>query len=126
MPPALKRCEQHENIGGAVTLILIIDARWLTAFHRHWRSGFADQLFRGLIQADQRPVRIARPCVDRQDIFHRRHESRVGRWRNDPLFSQVRFENVFFNVRPIVLSLALVTMPSSTTFCSSKRSAHFA
>ena len=66
MPPALKRCEQHEDIGGTVTLIFIINARWLTAFHRHWRSGFADQLFRGLIQADQRPVRIARPCVDRQ------------------------------------------------------------
>ena len=50
MPPALKRCEQHEDIGGTVTLIFIINARWLTAFHRHWRSGFADQLFRGLIR----------------------------------------------------------------------------
>jgi hypothetical protein len=33
---------------------------------------------------------------------------------------------MFFSIRPIVLSLALVTIPSSTTFCSSKRSDHFA
>src|SRR6185295_17146548 len=126
MPPALKRREQHEEIGGAVALIFVIDARRLTAFHRHGRSCFSDQLFRGLVQTDQWLVWIARPRIDRQNVFHRRHERRVGRRWNDPLFSQVRFENVFFSVRPIVLSLARLTMPSSTTFSSRRRRDHFA
>jgi hypothetical protein len=52
-------------------------------------------LFRGLVQTDQWPIRIARPRIDRQNVFHRRHERGVGCWWNDPLFSQVRFENVF-------------------------------
>ena len=34
---------------------------------------------------------------------------------------EVRFEVVFFSVRPIVLSLAFSTMLSSTTFSSSRR-----
>jgi hypothetical protein len=33
----------------------------------------------------------------------------------------VRFDDVFFNVRPIVLSLAYSTMFNSTTFSSSRR-----
>ena len=36
------------------------------------------------------------------------------------------FEIVFFNVRPIVLSLARSTMFSSTTVSSSNRKVHFA
>src|SRR5208337_2985119 len=37
---------------------------------------------------------------------------------------QVRFEKVFFSVRPIVLSLALATMFSSTTLSSSRLNVH--
>ena len=37
---------------------------------------------------------------------------------------QMRLENVFLSVRPIVLSLARSTMFSSTTFSSSRRSVH--
>ena len=38
----------------------------------------------------------------------------------------MRFEIVFFSVRPIVLSLARSTMFSSTTVSSSNRKVHFA
>jgi hypothetical protein len=38
----------------------------------------------------------------------------------------MRFENVFFSVRPIVLSLARSTMCSSTTFSSRRRRLHLA
>ena len=50
------------------------------------------------------------------------------RWRpaNHPLLLAMRFENVFFSVRPIVLSLARSTMCSSTTFSSSRRRLHLA
>ena len=40
---------------------------------------------------------------------------------NPRLLLAMRFENVFFSVRPIVLSLARSTMCSSTTFSSSRR-----
>jgi hypothetical protein len=59
--------------------------------------------------------------IDFQHIFHRRYECAVRLGRDNPLLSDVRFENVFFSTRPIVLSLALSTILSSTTFSSSNR-----
>ena len=59
-----------------------------------------------------------------QHIFHVGYERRIGIRRNDPLFLQVRFESVFFSVRPIVLSLARSTIFSSTTASSSSCNVH--
>jgi hypothetical protein len=64
--------------------------------------------------------------IDVQHVFHVGDESGVGRRRNDILLLQMRFEIVFFSLRPIVLSLARATMFSSTTVCSSNRKVHFA
>ena len=119
MPPPFQRREQHEQIGGAIALV--IDPRGLARLHRHRCARLAGQLLGGFIQAHQRPIRIARPSVHHQHIFHPGHERGIGRRGNDPLILQVRLENVFFGVRPIVLSLARGTMPSSTTFSSSRR-----
>ena len=84
-------------------------------------------------------IRIMRPVIDLEHVFHLRvsgrqfrltkrghrcHERGAGLGRNDELLSQVRFENVFFNVRPIVLSLALATMFNSTTLSSSRLNVH--
>ena len=65
-----------------------------------------------------------RPLVDLQHILHAGYEGGVGLRRDDPLLLQVRLENVFFSVRPIVLSLARSTMFSSTTAVSSSVSVH--
>src|SRR6516165_2010724 len=59
--------------------------------------------------------------IDLQHIFHCGYECAVLLGRDNPLFSDVGFENVFFRTRPIVLSLALSTILSSTTFSSSSR-----
>jgi hypothetical protein len=56
-----------------------------------------------------------RPMVDLDDIFHGGHESGVGVRRDHPLIIQVRFEEIFLSVRPIVLSLARATMFNATT-----------
>ena len=61
------------------------------------------------------------PMIDFEDIFHGRHERSVGLRRDDPLLVQVRLEEVFFRVRPIVLSLALSTICLSTTSSSNRR-----
>src|SRR3954447_10288600 len=65
-----------------------------------------------------------RPVIDFQHIFHGGDERRAGLGRNDELLFQVRFENVFFSVRPIVLSLTRSTIFSATTLSSSRRKVH--
>ena len=67
-----------------------------------------------------------RPVINLQHVFHARYECGVGIRRDDPLLFQVRFKDVFFSVRPIVLSLARATMFSSTTLSSRRRNVHFA
>src|ERR1700735_214537 len=56
-----------------------------------------------------------------QHVFHRRDKGRVGVGWNHPLPIAMGLEDVFFKVRPIVLSLTFSTMFNSTTFSSSRR-----
>src|SRR6201984_582402 len=94
-------------------------SRRRAAPYRHARLG--DELLGGLIQADQNPVRLMRPHVDGEHVFHRRHEGAVGLGRDHPALAAMRFEAVFLSVRWIVVSLARSTMPSSTTLFSNSR-----
>jgi hypothetical protein len=121
MPPTFERREHHEEIGRAVALVFVIEPRWPPLFHLDRSAHFGSQLLRGLVQANQRNIGIARPRVYGQHVFHGRHERAVGLRRDDPLLFQVRLENVFLSVRPIVLSLARSTMFSSTTLFSNNR-----
>jgi len=75
---------------------------------------------------NQRALGIARSVIDLQHVFHAGDKGRAGVGRNDPLLLQMRLENVFFRVRPMVLSLARSTICSSTTFSSSRRKVHLA
>src|SRR5690242_13642407 len=117
--PSLQWCEQHEQIGGAVALILVVMAGGLSTPGRDRHARFLDELFGGFIQTDQGAVWIARSLVDLQHILHGGYEGGAGLGRNDPLLLEMRLERVFFSVRPIVLSLARSTMFSSTTAVSS-------
>src|SRR5712675_1042173 len=76
-------------------------------------------------EAHDRALGIVRSLIDLQHVFHVGHKGRTGVGRNDPLL-QMRLENVFLRVRPMVLSLARSTMCSSTTFSSSRRRLHLA
>src|ERR1700720_3490066 len=120
MPPAFERCEHHEEIGRAM-LVFVIEPRWPPLFHLDRSARFGNQLLRGLVQAYQRNIGIVRPRIYGQHVFHGRHECAVGLRRDDPLLFQMRLENVFLRVRPIVLSLARSTMFSSTTLFSNNR-----
>src|SRR5450432_2036157 len=64
---------------------------------------------------------IAWPRVDRQHIFHGGYERAIGLRRDDPALPTMGLEDVFFNARPIVESLARSTICSSTTFFSNSR-----
>src|SRR6202049_560922 len=95
MAPAFERCKHHEEIGGAVALVLVIATGWASRFHRDRHARLGEQLLRGLVQANQRTIKIAWPRVDGQHVFHGGYEGAVGLGRNDPLLSAMRLENVF-------------------------------
>ena len=65
--------------------------------------------------------------IDFQDVFHGGDKRRIGVGRDHPLLLAMRLENVFFSVRPIVLSRWRARQCcSSTTFSSSRRRLHLA
>src|ERR1700741_3297765 len=121
MPPAFQRREHHEQIGDAIAFVFLIVTRLGSWLRGDGRARLDDQLLRGLVETHERPLRIVRPLINLQHVFHIGDKGRAGVRRNHPLLFEVRFENVFFSVRPIVLSLARSTMCSSTTFSSSRR-----
>jgi hypothetical protein len=57
------------------------------------------------VEAHER--RIVRPLIDLQHVFHVGDKGRAGVRRDHPLLLAMRFENVFFSVRPIVNDRAL-------------------
>ena len=121
MAPAFERRVHHEQIGRAVAGVLVVDPRRPPGRRRLRRARLGDQLLRGLVEADDRPLRVVRPGVDFQHVLHRSYESAARLGRNDPVLAAVRLERVFLSVRWIVVSLARLTMPSSTTFVSRRR-----
>src|SRR3977135_346862 len=122
--PAFERCKHHEEVGGAVALVLVIATGWASRFHRDRHARLGEELVCGLLQANQRTIRIAWPRVDGQHVFHSGYERAVGLGRDHPLLSAMGLESVFLSVRPIVLSLARSTMWSSTTLFSNNRRVH--
>src|SRR5271167_324192 len=119
--PALQRREYHEYIGHAVALVFVIVSGFSSRHGGDRRACLDDQLLGGLIQTDEGAIGIARFLIGFQHVFHGGHEAGVGVRRDHPLPLAMRFEEVFFRVLPIVLSLAFSTMFNSTTFSSSRR-----
>ena len=126
MPPAFQRREHHEQIG----------ARRCVGIRN--RDAPCVLASRGSAHAPRRSAASRSRRGTRADAADRaasdRPPARLPWWRQrprwrpaeSPLLLAMRFENVFFSVRPIVLSLARSTMCSSTTFSSSRRRLHLA
>src|SRR5512144_2211897 len=117
-PPTFQRRKQHEHIGCTVALVFVIGPLHAPWFHRDWRARLGNQLLRGLVQTNKRPLWIMRLGIKIQHSCHRGYESAARLRRNDPLLFAVRLKRVFLRTRPMVLSLARSTMPSSTTLSS--------
>src|SRR3981081_2344010 len=118
-PPALEWREHHEQIGRPVAPVFVIMPGGLSWFRRDRQARFGNELLGRLVDADPRTFRIIRPLIKLQDVLQCGPEGGSGgRWK-DPLLSQMGLESVFFSVRPIVLSLARLTIFSSTTASSS-------
>src|SRR5260221_2071642 len=119
--PAFERCKHHEDVGGAVALVLVMAAGRASPLHRDRQTRLGKELLGGLVQAHQRVIGIAWPRVDRQHILHGGYERAVGLRRDDPALLAMGLENVFFSARPILQALAPSTICSSTTFFSNSR-----
>src|ERR1700681_477441 len=119
--PAFERCKHHEDVGGAVALVLVIAAGRASPLHRDRQARLGKELLGGLVQAHQRVIWSAWPRGDRQHIFHGGYERAIGLRRDDPALLAMGLENVFLSPRPIFVSLARSTMWSSTTFFSNSR-----
>src|SRR5207245_2491117 len=116
--PAFERSKHHEEIGGAIALVLVIETGRASRFHRNRHAHFGNELLRGFVEANQRTIAVAWPRVDGQHVFHSGYERAVGLRRDDPVLAAMGLKSVFLSARPIVLSLARSTMPSSTTLFS--------
>src|ERR1700746_2392902 len=59
--PAFERSKHHEEIGGAIALVLIIETGRASRFHRDRHARFGNELLRGLVEANQRTIAVAWP-----------------------------------------------------------------
>ena len=96
MAPAFQWRKHHEQVGCPVAFVLIVIAFGVPWLGWDWHPRLSDELLRGLVEADHGAIRIMRPVINLQHVFHARYECGVGIRRDDPLLFQVRFKNVFF------------------------------
>src|SRR5262249_59200841 len=114
----LRRIKHHEEMGGAIALVAIIETGWTSRFHRDRHARFGSELLRALVEANQRITAVAWPRVDGQHVFHSGYERAVGLRRDAPVLAAKGLKRVFLGPRPMGLSLARRPKPSSTTPCS--------
>src|SRR5260370_24095236 len=120
MAPARQGFDEEKQIGGAQSLILVIDACWLSWFHglrRPYVGLRRDELF---IKADAGLAGIVLLLVQIQHIFHRRDELRPYAWEA-PLLMLPGLELVFFSNWRMLSGDMHSTKPNSTALPASKR-----
>src|SRR5467141_2549803 len=61
MAPAFERSKHHEEVGGTVALVLVIETGRASRFHRDRHARFGNQLLARLVKAHQWAIGIACP-----------------------------------------------------------------
>src|SRR5256884_1413393 len=122
--PAFERSKHHEEIGGAVALVLVIETGRASRFHRNRHARFGNELLRGLVEANQRAIAVAWPRVDGQHVFHSGYERAVGLRRDDPVLAAMGLKSVFtmdgLVSRASMIRLSLPPLPASETSAFNK------
>src|SRR5260370_16348954 len=103
---AFERSKHHEEIGGAIAIVLVIETGRASRFHRGRHARFGNELLRGLVEANQRTIAVTWPRVDGQHVFHSGYERAVGLRRDDPVLAAMGLERGFLSRRPAVVALA--------------------
>ncbi len=121
MPPARQGLAQHEQVSGAIALVLVIVSLPSCRLGRDRRPLFRQQLLGGLVETDHRALWVIGFRVKVQHILHTRHKlgAHLG---NTPLLLLPRLETVFFNRLRIPSWDMEGASPNSTTlFARSRR-----
>src|SRR5512132_213859 len=111
-----QRLCEHEDIGGAVPLVLVVVSLGFPLFRWQRLPDFLNQLHGLFIHAHQRDLRIVRPMINLQDILHMRHKRTTLLGRNDPHLPQMRFQRIFFSICRTVLWLIASTISKATAW----------
>src|SRR5205823_11836059 len=98
--PAFERSKHHEEIGGAIALVLVIETGRASRFHRDRHARFGNELLRGLVEANQRTIAVAWPRVDGQHVFHSGYERAVWPSAGCPSAGGDGAEECFFERAP--------------------------
>src|SRR3990170_3825478 len=115
--PAYQRLDQHEQIDGTATPVLVIHAAAAAALRRHGQACLPDELVRDLIKANHGTKRVVVLLIEVEHVLHPVDE--VPAYRRDaPLFLLPGLDVVFFRSRRTVSSVI-----DSITFNSISRSA---
>src|SRR5258708_17295140 len=98
--PAFERSKHHEEIGGAIALVLVIETGRASRFHRGPHARFGNELLRCLVAANQRTIAVSWPRVDGQHAFHSAYEPPAGRLRSYPVLAAVGLQWSFLSALP--------------------------
>ena len=115
LPPTGQRLAEQEDRGRASPFVLVIDPARPLPGGGNRRTCFPDQLHRLLIHAHDRARRVVRLRVGVEDLFHVRHELRIGLRRDHPVLDFPPRHPVFFSVLRTVSWLTDSTIANSTT-----------
>jgi len=85
--------EEDKQIDGAVATVLVVVAFELARLDRDGLADLADELHRGLVEADHRALGIGRFGIEVEHVFHARHILAVD-LGNAPHVLAPRFESV--------------------------------
>ena len=86
--PILQWCKEQEGVGHSFAAVFIIVPFALAWHCRQGLASFAHQLFRTLVNANQRISGVFWPFVNVQHIFHVVHKVGTRFGRNAPLFPE--------------------------------------
>ena len=123
MPPPALGFAEHEQVAGAVSLILGVIAFHTSGPRLNCRSHILDQLLGCLIETDHWTVWVMVLVVQVQHILHPSHELPTH-FGNAPLLPLPRLEFVFFSIWRTVSGEMLSENPIATTLPASSRSDH--
>src|SRR5215210_992197 len=121
LPPARERLEDHQHVGGAAPLVLVVAALGQACRHGQRLADLGQQLAGALVEADHREERIVRLLVEVEHGLHTPDERRVLVRRDHPPFDEVGTQLVFLSAFLTVSWETDSTIPSSTALSAKSR-----
>src|SRR5258707_2742756 len=73
--PTFERSKHHEEIGGALSLVLVIETGRASRFYRDPHARFGNELLLGLVEANQRANSVAWPPGDGPHVCPQRYSN---------------------------------------------------